>query len=60
MWKGGNGRISDKGCQLKSELLKIKLNPFRLSLNLLRRDWCAGEWRVLLILRWADKFRACF
>jgi putative ABC transport system permease protein len=26
-----------------------KMNLFRLSLNLLRRDWRAGEWRVLLI-----------
>ena len=25
------------------------MNLFRLSLNLLRRDWRAGEWRVLLI-----------
>jgi len=25
------------------------MNPLRLSLNLLRRDWRAGEWRVLLI-----------
>jgi hypothetical protein len=25
------------------------MNFFRLSLNLLRRDWRAGEWRVLLI-----------
>jgi hypothetical protein len=26
-----------------------KMNLFRLSLNLLRRDWRGGEWRVLLI-----------
>ncbi len=25
------------------------MNIFRLSLNLLRRDWRAGEWRVLLL-----------
>src|SRR5512142_1817628 len=25
------------------------MNLFRLSLNLLRRDWRAGEWRVLLL-----------
>ena len=25
------------------------MNLLRLSLNLLRRDWRAGEWRVLLI-----------
>ena len=25
------------------------MNLFRLSINLLRRDWRAGEWRVLLI-----------
>ena len=25
------------------------MNLLRLSLNLLRRDWHAGEWRVLLI-----------
>ena len=25
------------------------MNFLRLSLNLLRRDWRAGEWRVLLI-----------
>jgi hypothetical protein len=25
------------------------MNLFRLSLNLLRRDWRAGEWRVLCI-----------
>jgi len=25
------------------------MNFIRLSLNLLRRDWSAGEWRVLLI-----------
>ena len=25
------------------------MNVFRLSLNLLRRDWRAGEWRVLLL-----------
>ena len=27
----------------------MKMNLFRFSLNLLRRDWRAGEWRVLLI-----------
>jgi putative ABC transport system permease protein len=27
----------------------LKINIFHLSLNLLRRDWRAGEWRVLLI-----------
>ena len=27
----------------------MKINIFHLSLNLLRRDWRAGEWRVLLI-----------
>jgi len=26
------------------------MNLLRLSLNLLRRDWRAGEWRVLLLL----------
>src|SRR5512135_1090230 len=26
-----------------------KVNPLRLSLSLLRRDWRAGEWRVLLL-----------
>jgi putative ABC transport system permease protein len=28
---------------------ELQMNLFRLSLNLLRRDWRAGEWRVLLI-----------
>ena len=28
---------------------KRKMNLLRLSLNLLRRDWRAGEWRVLLL-----------
>jgi putative ABC transport system permease protein len=28
---------------------ELKMNLLRLSLNLLRRDWRAGEWRVLLI-----------
>ena len=27
----------------------MKMNLLHLSLNLLRRDWRAGEWRVLLI-----------
>jgi putative ABC transport system permease protein len=26
------------------------MNLLRLSLNLLRRDWRAGEWRVLLLV----------
>jgi len=29
--------------------IEQKMNLLRLSLNLLRRDWRAGEWRVLMI-----------
>ncbi|HEY4698018.1 MAG TPA: hypothetical protein VIH29_08460 [Gallionella sp.] len=32
------------------------MNLLRLSINLLRRDWRAGEWRVLLLALAVDSF----
>jgi putative ABC transport system permease protein len=34
---------------LKREFPQVKVSIFRLSINLLHRDWRAGEWRVLLL-----------